>query len=294
MGITLTHEHIMSNFGLEIDKTGYYDEEAALKQTIPYLKKLKLLGVQTIFDCTTAFFGRRTDLLKKIADSTGIKIVTNTGYYGAANDRYIPKQAYKQSAEEISKQWVDEFQNGIDDRGIKPGFIKLAFDDGNPSEIDTKLFEAGVLTHKKTGLTLAVHTGDNPEALTKELQLLEKHNVDPSAFVWVHANKRADSQLMLELALKGVWISLDGVNESNTKQYIDWLTQFKANNLLHKVLLSHDGNSFPKGGAIRPYDAIPLVLVPALKNEGFSIEEINQLLIINPKEAFAIEIRIKK
>lgn len=293
MGITLTHEHIMSNFGAPIDDASIYDVNAAFKQIIPYLYKLKGLGVKTIFDCTTANFGRRTDLLKKIADSTQIQIVTNTGYYGAANDLYVPQHAYTETVEEISGYWISEFENGIDGSAIKPGFIKLAFDDGCPSEIDTKLFEAGVLTHKKTGLTLAVHTGDNPEVLTKEIQLLEKYNVDPSALVWVHANKSSDSQLMLRLAMEGVWISLDGVTNGNTKQYIDWLTQFKANNLLHKVLLSHDGNSFPKGGAIRPYDAIPLVLVPALKNEGFSIEEINQLLIENPKQAFAIQKRTK-
>ncbi len=39
------------------------------------------------------------------------------------------------------------------------------------SEIDIKLFEAGVITHKNTGLTLAVHTGDNIAAIELQLQI---------------------------------------------------------------------------------------------------------------------------
>lgn len=291
MGWTLTHEHIMSNFGATPEMAGNYDEIAAFKQIIPYLRGLKQLGIKTIFDGTTAYFGRRVDLLKIISDSTDIKIVTNTGYYGAANDRYIPPHAFVETAEQLSGRWANEFETGIDGTNIKPGFIKLAFDSDTVSDIDLKLFEAGVLTHKQTGLTLAVHTGDNPKALRAALDLLDKHDVSPSAFVWIHANKSNNSDLMMELALKGAWISLDGANYSNTDEYINLLQKFKDNNLLYKVLLSHDGNSFPHGNEIRPYDAIPTVLVPALKNNGFSDGDISLLLYKNPQDAFSISVK---
>lgn len=289
--MTLTHEHIMSNFGLDVNNTSSYNEEAAFNQIIPYLKKLKAKGVHTIFDCTTAFFGRRVDILQKISKASGIQIITNTGYYGAANDKYIPEFAYNESAEAISKKWISEFENGIDSTSIKPGFIKLAFDAGTPSEIDKKLFEAGVLTHKKTGLTLAVHTDENIQALETQLQILKNHDVPFDALIWVHANKIENIVYLLEQASKGLWISLDGVNSSNIKEYIYILKQFKTKNLLHKVLLSHDGNSFPKGDKIRPYHTISDVLIPEMLVNGFTQNEINQMLIENPKKAFSIQIK---
>lgn len=290
MGISLTHEHIMSNYGAEITQAGMYNENAAFEQIIPYLKKIKANNIQTIFDCTTNYFGRRVDLLQRISDSTGVTIITNTGYYGAANDKYIPSHAYIETAIQIAQRWINEFEKGIDGTNIKPGFIKLAFDNGKPSIIDKKLFEAGVITHKKTGLTMAVHTGDNLEAIKFQLKMLKKHHVSFGALVWVHANKSNDVRYMLELAGKGLWISLDGLNDTNIKEYLNLLIAFKNKNVLHKILLSHDGNSFPNGGKIRPFDAI-INLIPLLKTKGFTDSEIDQLLITNPKNAFTSNLK---
>ena len=294
VGVALTHEHIMSNYGKDIGETSNYDSLKLLNQVIPYLKKLKELGVHSIFDCTTEHFGRRVDLLKIISDSTKVNIITNTGFYGAANDHYIPEIACRSSATSISEIWINEFENGINGTDIKPGFIKLAFDDDtSPSNIDKKLFEAGMLTHLNTGLTMAVHTGKNIEAVEWQVKLLHKKNIHPSAWIWTHANKIEDDDILIEMANKGAWISLDGVKETNIDEYIARLQLFKQKNLLHKVLLSHDGNGFPGGGDIRKFDAIFGSLIPELLNNGFTRNEINQIMIKNPKDAFSIRIRKK-
>lgn len=289
--ITLTHEHLMSNFGKDPDEASQYDETKLLNQVIPYLRKIKSLGVNSIFDCTTAYFGRRVDLLKTMADSTGIQIITNTGFYGAANDRYVPDFSLEATAEEISNVWIEEFEEGIDGTEIRPGFVKLAFDSGMPSEIDKKLFTAGILTHLNTGLTLAVHTGNNPEAADAQLELLEQHDVSPEAWVWVHANKVEDVEIILRAASKGAWISLDGVKTSNVEEFIDKIDKFRSRNLLHKILLSHDGDAFPMGGEIRKFEALSRNLIPEMLANGFTEKEINQIMVQNPKEAFMIRMR---
>ncbi len=293
MGFTLTHEHIMSNFGAPVDSTSYYREELLLAQVIPYLQELRSRGVVTIFDCTTQYFGRRVDLLSKMSEASGINIITNTGIYGAANDRYIPEYAYEQDPDQIAEAWITEFESGIEGSGIKPGFIKLAFDGGTPSEIDKKLFEAGAITHLATGLTMAVHTSSNTEAADMQLQILDEYGVSPGAWVWVHAYGVEDISKLIETARKGAWISLDAVKESNYREYVEKLKVFKENDLLHKVLLSHDGNGFPRGGAIRPFQAIPGQLIPALLEQGFSQDEVDQLMIRNPANAFGIKVRRK-
>jgi predicted metal-dependent phosphotriesterase family hydrolase len=294
LNTALTHEHVMSNFGGDAAAIAVYDSVALFKQVIPYLQKIKALGVQAIFDCTAAYFGRNVSLLKRLADSTGLHIITNTGFYGAANDKYIPAFAFTATAKQIANTWIDEFENGIDNTGIKPGFIKLAFDDGAPSAIDCKLFEAGIVTHLKTGLTIQVHTGNNVLAANEQLRLLNNKKVSAAAWVWAHANKADDVNVLIDAALKGAWISLDGITASNTGEYIKKLQTFKDKKLLHKVLLSHDGNSFPRGGAIRKYEDLLTKLVPELLKNGFLQEEIDQLIIHNPKAAFEIRVRKNK
>ncbi|WP_020527711.1 hypothetical protein [Flexithrix dorotheae] len=293
LGFALPHEHVMSNFGAAIEKADSYDEAKLFAQVVPYLKEVNRLGVKSIFDCTAAYFGRNVKLLKVLSDSSGMQIITNTGIYGAANDKYIPQFAFEKSAEEIAKIWIDEFEKGIEGTGVKPGFIKLAFDDGTPSEIDLKLFEAGAITHLATGLTMAVHTGNNPEAVTRQLAILEKYQIHTSAWIWVHANKTENSAVIIETAKKGAWISLDGVKaDSETlNHHLKLLKDLKAEGLLANVLISHDGNSFPRGKAIRPYDAISKVFLKALVENGFSQDEINLLTQKNPQEAFGIRIR---
>ena len=290
LGISLTHEHVMSRFGLEPAYIAEYDKDSLLMQVVPYLKEVKALGVKTIFDCTTAYFGRNVSLLREISDSSGVEIITNTGYYAGANDRYVPESAYESSSEEIAQIWIDEFENGIDKTGIRPGFIKLAFDKG-ASEIDLKLFTAGILTHLSTGLTMVVHTENNLQAVGKQLELLDKHEVSPAAWVWVHASKMDDVDFLVETALRGGWISLDKFKADETEEYVSRLTLFREKDLLNKVLLSHDGNSYNRDGNLKGYQAVMTHLVPALKDNAFSEEEINQILVINPQNAFKIGIR---
>lgn len=291
LGFSLTHEHVMSAFGAEPRLVSKYDKTALLEQVLPYVKKVKELGVTTIFDCTTAYFGRDVELLKEIVNSTGIQVVTNTGFYGAAKDKYVPEFAFGATPEEISKIWIEEFENGIGNSGIKPGFIKLAFDNGSPSDIDIKLFEAGLITHLATGLTVVVHTGDNEKAVKKQLELLNQYKVNPRAWVWVHAHKSTDVEFQIQVAQSGAWVSLDGIKEKNIDEITSTILEFRKRKLLNRLLLSHDGNSFNQGRKIRPYDAISTSLVPQLKASGLSDQEINQLMIENPKSAFEIRIR---
>lgn len=291
LDLALTHEHVMSTFGADPNENPEYDSVSVFNQVIPYLTHLKSLGISTIFDCTAAYFGRDARLLKSISDSTGVEIITNTGYYGAFNALYVPPFAFEASEAEISEVWINEFENGIGQSEIKPGFIKLGFDSGEPTDIDLKLFRAGILTHLSTGLTIVVHTGNNLLAAKSQLEILEKKKVSPNAWVWAHANLVEDLGLLLEAAEKDAWISLDGVKQSNIQEYIIKLDLFKENDLLHKVLLSHDGNSYPRGNPIRHYEAIVVNLIPELQKIGYTQEEIQLLMVKNPQEAFKIRTR---
>jgi predicted metal-dependent phosphotriesterase family hydrolase len=48
LDVALTHEHIMSNFGVEPAYTPNYDKVSLYNQVIPYLRKVKAVGVSTI------------------------------------------------------------------------------------------------------------------------------------------------------------------------------------------------------------------------------------------------------
>jgi phosphotriesterase-related protein len=301
MGITLIHEHILVDF-IGADSTGYHrwNKAEVVARALPFLMKLKKYGVKTFFDCTPAYVGRDPLILKELSDKTGLNIITNTGCYGARNNIFIPASIQNSSPEEMAKVWIDEFKNGIEGTGIYPGFIKIAVDSNDVlSPMHIKLVQAAAITHKATGMTIVSHTGKDGPSFA-QLQILKEEGVSPEAFVWTHA-QRGTMDGYLKAAKMGAWISLDNINKNNMDKPggIEWiipiLKQLKNENLLHKLLISHDSGWYnvgkENGGNYNGYTDIFEYLIPALKVNGFSKKDIDLLLVKNPQNAYALKIK---
>ena len=306
MGITLEHEHILVDF-IGADSTGpwRWDKDKVIEKAMPFLSEIKQKGVNTFIECTPAYLGRDPIILMELAKRSGINIITNTGFYGARKNIYLPSFFYSSEPEEHSELWTNEFRNGIDNTGIKPGFIKIAVDaDSVLSPEHQKIITAAGMTHLKTGLVIASHTGPERPAF-EQIKILENLGVDPSAFIWVHA-QGGTVESNIEAARKGAWISLDGVMLNRDKQpdangniewYADRILKLKNEGLLGKVLVSHDAGWYDPakedGGTFRGFTDIFDYLIPALKEKGLTQKEIDQILINNPSDAFKIKIRNK-
>lgn len=293
LGLTLIHEHMLVDFiGADSVNSNRWHRDSVVSKVLPYLLAVKKHGVKTILDCTPSFLAKDPLLLKEISEKSGIRILTNTGYYGAVGGKYLPEHAYSESAEELSLRWIDEFENGIEGTGIKPGFIKISVNEADAlSEIDKKLVKAAGLTNQKTGLTIASHTGTWKTAV-QEVRILQEMGVDPSAFVWVHAQAEQDFENYQKAAEIGVWISLDGIGWA-IDPYVDRLLFAKENGFLNRVLISHDAGWYdpakPNGGDIQPFTNIFEKLIPVLNEKGFTDLDWNLLLNENPKLAFQID-----
>ena len=88
LGKTLVHEHILVDF-IGADKISYdrWNRDQVEQKVLPYLLEAKQAGIKSIFDCTPAFLGRDVILLKRLSEKTGLHMITNTGYYGAVNNK---------------------------------------------------------------------------------------------------------------------------------------------------------------------------------------------------------------
>lgn len=295
MGITLTHEHILVDFaGADNINSEKWDKNAVAAEALPYLRRIKDEGCRTFIECTPAYLGRDPLLLKMLADSTGLNILTNTGYYGAGNNKYLPGFAFEETADQISDRWTKEWINGIDSTGIRPGFIKIGVSPDSLSGLHKKLLMAAARTHLKTGLTIASHTGLSIPAF-QQIEILQKEGVAPDAFIWVHAQAEKDISKHISAGKMGAWISFDGIGGQNLDEYIRLIKNMRDNNLLEKVLLSHDSGWYhpgeENGGDYKGYSVLFEALVPLLKENKFTDTEIHELLVSNPAEAFRIRIR---
>src|SRR5262249_26942238 len=153
-----------------------YDADEAFRAALPHLQRLRELGGRTLVECTPAYIGRDAQLLRRLSAESGVQLVTNTGYYGAGNDRYLPGDAHTESDQQLADRWLRECEEGVDGTGIRPGFIKVGVDAGPLSDVDAKLVRAAAIVHRRTGLTIASHTGPGVPAMA-QIALLEENGV---------------------------------------------------------------------------------------------------------------------
>lgn len=295
MGFTLTHEHVMADFiGAEKYSKNRYDSNEVFEVALPFVREAKTTGVDTFIDCTPAYLGRDANLLKRLADATGINMLTTTGYYGAVNEKFVPSYAYAESAQQLADRWIGEWNKGIEGTAIKPGLIKTSTDKGPLTAMQRKLIQAAGITHLATGLTIAIHTGDGAASF-EQLDILKDQGVSPTARIWVHAQNETDKEMHIRAGKLKTWLSFDGVSPNTLQVNLDYLKTLKENDLLDQVLVSQDSGWYnvgePKGGKFQPYTCIHTKFIPLLQQNGFTAGELDRIFKINPAKAFVIKVR---
>ncbi len=282
-GSVLVHEHVMVDFaGADKIAPGRYDPDEVFRVARPKLEEVKQHGCVRLLECTPQFIGRDALLMKRLSHAVGIEIWTNTGIYGAANHKYVPQFAREETATQLARRWIREFEQGID--GVKPRFIKTGVNKGPLDELDRKLVQAAAITSRETGLTIASHTGDGAAAL-EELEIVDSEKVPLSRFVWVHAQNEKDHSIHARAARAGAWVEFDGIREKSADWHLDCVRFMAGQGLLGRTLISQDAGWYhvgePGGGNYRGYTYIFTDFLPRLEKEWVDV-----LMRKNPRAAF--------
>ena len=297
MGTTLMHEHVLVDFtGTDSINARRWDLDIVTAHVLPYLSELNKYNCKAYIECTPSYLGKDPELLQRLSNASGMHFITNTGYYGVGNNRFLPPYAFTDTADELAKRWIAEWENGIGTTGVKPGFIKIGVDAGALSEMHQKLITAAAKAHLATGLVIMSHTGPSVPAF-EQIVILQKEGVSPEAFIWTHAQSDSDLDTHVRAAKLGTWVALDGIGDQNIEEYLLMIQNMKDNKLLHRVLISHDAGWYKpgeeNGGTYRGHSTLFEKLLPLLRKNNFTEAEINQLLVDNPSQAFEVKIRVK-
>ncbi len=292
LGVTLMHEHVLVDFaGAALVHPSRYDTDEAFALVLPHLRRLADHGCRTFVECTPSYLGRDPALLARLSEASGLNILTNTGYYGVQL-RYLPPQAFGETASGIARRWIGEWRRGIDGTSIKPAFMKISVSAAPLSPLDIRLLDAAVLTHQETGLAIHSHT-PSAEAGLAQIERLERAGLPLRFFIWVHAQSVKDARVLEAAAARGAWIELDGISPASLTAHVDLVAGLRAQGHLNRLLISHDAGWYrvgEPGGApekFRGYDALFTDFIPAIRAKGFSDSEVRQLLEANPARALS-------
>jgi phosphotriesterase-related protein len=123
------------------------------------------------------------------------------------------------------------------------------------------------------------------------LDILAEMGVPPSEFIWVHAQNERDHEMHYQAARSGTWVEFDGLSEKSLDWHLACVRAMAEAGLLNRTLVSHDAGWYRPGesggGRYRGYTLLFREFLPRLRQSGFSGAEIDQLLVVNPREALA-------
>lgn len=289
LGITLMHEHITwDSDGAE--STNEYSLEEVVDTMLPYFLDLKKSGCNTFVDATTLGSGRDLEILVECSKKSGLNILTNIGAWDGSDHecKFIPNSIKGKSIDEITEIWTQQYINGIEGTDIKPAYIKIALGDtGEITEFQEKILRAAARTSIKTSLPIQCHTIPAKSAV-EAVSIVEEEKLQLNKFIWVHADVEKNTEIILKLAEKGIWMEFDFIGrEKEFSWQIQALKYATKNNLLDRLLLSQDAGTFYFGkkndkSTIIPYNRIFKEFIPQCIANGISKEIFQKLLVENP------------
>lgn len=289
LGMILPHEHVFVDLRTW-DKPGYgeADSDDVTKLMSPEIEKVRALGVNAIIEPSTVGVGRRADILLAVSKATGFPLVVPTGVY---REPWLSPWVRDASEPDLAEWMIGELNGQIAETGVRAGWIKVGSTDDGMTEMEAKVLRAAATASIETGATIGSHTVRGHVARA-QLDLIESVGASPSRFVWIHTHQEPDVTVHHELARRGAWIEYDGIGEPvDDDRFIDLIRQALDAELGNRLLVGMDRGWYdpakPGGGTPKPYIYLPEYFLPKLSDAGVDDQTINELMRVNPFNAFA-------
>jgi phosphotriesterase-related protein len=304
LGQTLMHEHI---FVLSSEINQNYpevwgDEEKRVSDAITRLNELKARGVDSVVDLTVIGLGRYIPRIQRIAEQTDINIIVATGVY-TYND--VPMYFHfrgpgteLEGPELMTDMFIRDIEEGIAGTGVKAAILKCATDKQGVTKGVERVLRAVAQAHRKTGVPISTHTHARSERGLEQQRIFEEEGVDLARVIIGHSGDTTDIDYLEKLVAQGSYLGMDrfGIDTILTfEDRVKTVAEMCKRGHADKMVLSQDAACFNDW---LPEEAIPVVLprwhflhihndvIPALKEQGVSDEQIHTMLVDNPRRIF--------
>lgn len=290
MGVTYPHEHLFLDAMDHYAGYGYQmvidDEDVMSKEIAEFTSR----GGRTVCDVTLDEIGRDPLRLARFSRRTGIHVLMGCGWY---RDFGYPPIVAEKTSRELAEVLVKEIEVGVGDTGIRAGFIgEIGTGRHHISPAEERVFRASALAQARTGVVITTHTTRWGTLAMEQIAMLEEFGADLSRVIIGHLGDRVGVHHLLPIAEKGVYLEVDNIG------YLDYQPEsVRADNVaalvkegyVSRVLLSEDIcmlNHLKYTGG-KGYGYIFDIFLPLLRERGVTDEQLHQMMVINPANAFS-------
>lgn len=276
-----------------LDNCQLGDEETAIDEAMQF----KLNGGGTIAEVSSIGLARDPQGLKHIALATGLNIIMGSGYYIGASH---PPELETMSEEEIAGDIVRDITTGAGDTGVKAGVIGEIGNSRPLADGEIKVLRASALAQQQTGAPLMIHPAFDDDITLRIVKILDTAGADLSHTVICHTNVYAfKPETLRKIADTGCYLGLESfgnlgyphllhnrlLEHRGDLDYLDTIASLIDDGYLDNILMAHDicFKDFLTVYGGNGYAHILRNTLPVMKIRGFTEEQIQALMVENPK-----------
>ena len=303
LGTTLMHEHV---FVLTPDSqanwSDEWDEETKVAEAIDKLTQLAEVGVRTIVDPTVDGLGRDIRRVARINEAVPqLNIVAATGVYTYADVPGFFAERGPGALPDLPEPMIDLFvrdiREGIQGTDIKAAFFKCAIDHHGLTAGVERIMRAVARAHTETGAPIMVHNRPAGNTMAEVRRVLVEEGVDPRRVQLAHVGDSTDADLLAGLAAEGFLLGMDrfGIDAIlGFEDRVATVVELCRRGWSSRLVLAHDAACYidwlqpdlkpflPNWHYLHIHDDV----VPALLERGVTQDQVDEMLIHNPRTWF--------
>ena len=297
LGRTLIHEHFRTtDEATRFQFPHLYDEQAEWDAALADANAVKQHGIQTVVEPSAMFLQRDVRFSKRVADEAGINVVVATGVY---TYNHLPQPLMNRDEDALAELFVHDIEHGIQGTGIKAAFLKCAADAEGVTDNVAKVHRAVARASLNTGRPIMAHSHPSSGTGLEQMKIFEEEGVDPAKVQIAHTGDTDDLDYIERLLDRGAWIGMD-------RYGLDLFLPTDKRNATVLALLEkgHAGRMFLSQDYCSSIDWFPPEVqahlkanevpdwsmtflfeqvIPYLKENGMTDEQLDQMMVENPK-----------
>jgi phosphotriesterase-related protein len=306
LGATLMHEHVVNvNAEIARDQPALSidaDRGNTKARIVEALRRVAEAGISTFVDVTVIGHGRDIAFVQEVNAEVDLHIVVATGMY-TFND--VPKMfhyrppATPADRDILTEVFVRDIRDGIAGTGVKAAIIKVATDrQGLTTDVERSL-RAAAAAHRETGVPITTHTSPATRNGLDQQRVLAEEGVDLSRVVIGHSGDSSDLDYLRALLDRGSLIGADRFgmylpDRPDLATRVGIVARLCSLGYSDRIVLSHDKTLYsdwfePGKGPDAPewtHTHISTAVIPALREAGVTDEQIEQMMVLNPRRVF--------
>ena len=306
LGVVFMHEHVfIRTESLQWGWPGFggWDEETEVAAARERLSQLHRNGVDTILDMTIPGLGRDPALVARAVEGTGLKVMFATGFYTYEHlplpfSLRGPGKVLDGDDRLLESMFEADLSTGIGETRFRAAVLKMVTDEPGMTPDVERLANVVAGVHLRTGAPICTHEHAPSKRGLDQQRVLTERGVDLGRVMIGHSNESADLGYLTAIIDNGSYLGWDRCGlplAVPLDTQIDTLAALCERGYAERIMLSHDKSSFMdwfSAAEVDPvlpdwrYTYLHDTVLPGLRDRGVSDDQIEQMLIRNPRAFF--------